>query len=359
METETKEPVFLLYKTLIAAIPDVVFQTDVDGSWVFLNNSWTRTMGYSIAESLGEPFYCFLHPDDLEGSLNLFEQLITGVVQDYTQEIRCIKKSGAQCWIKIFAVLAKDPSGNITGSHGTLQEISEHKAQELELKVLRSSFVSLGSHQFRTPLDIMRCCIELSAMHIAKNGVDAAYLMNHIHTVINEIDQLNSLIEKVLTLGQMNAKIFACNMESVDLIPLIQKVLNDLELIQIDKRKVNFVVSGLKREITVDSSLITHALNNLVSNALKYSVGKPSPNVELLFADKYFQVIITDFGIGIPFDSQQQIATAFYRADNVRAIKGTGLGMFIAKRVVLLHKGELAFTSVEGEGAVFTIQIAY
>ena len=114
-----------------------------------------------------------------------------------------------------------------------------------------------------------------------------------------------------------------------------------------------------KKEIVLaDPLLLEHALGNLISNAIKYSVGKPSPKVELIFNDTgKYEIRIRDFGLGIPFESQHKIFEAFHRAENVSNIKGTGLGMFIAKYLIELHGGQINFESKPNEGTLFVVTL--
>ena len=375
MDIKPKELDFLQYKMLVASIHDVVFQTDSAGNWTFLNDSWCRIMEYQIKDSIGRPFYSFLHPDDVEKNTKLFEPMMAGTKEFCSHEIRYLTKSGETCWVKVFAMLVKDEYGMIIGTQGTLQDIRidmqnremREKAEvqilvamekERELNILKSNFVSLASHEFRTPLAIMRSSVELSEIHITKIGLESPYLLKHIQTVTNEIDQLSELIEKVLTLGRIDSKEFTCNKEEIDLVSLIGDTIESLEKIQKDKRTVNFSVSGAPRMVMADPLLLAHAMTNLVSNAFKYSAERPRPHVELIFQKKHYRIIITDFGIGIPLSAHNKVSQAFYRADNVGSIKGTGLGFFIAKKFILLHNGSLNFTSVPTKGTVFTIQLS-
>lgn len=374
MDIKPKELDFLQYKTLVASIHDVVFQVNTAGDWIFLNDSWCRIMEYKIKDSIGKPFYSFLHPDDVEKNAKLFEPMMAGLKEFCSHEIRYITKSGEICWVKVFSMLVKDESGSIIGAQGTLQDIRvdmqnremREKAEiqillaiekERELNVLKSNFVSLASHEFRTPLAIMRSSVELSEIHITKSGFEAPYLLKHIQTITNEIDQLSELIEKVLTLGRIDSKAFTCNKEEIDLVALIGDTIRNLEKIQRDERTIVFLVSGTPRRVMADPLLLAHAITNLVSNAFKYSSERPKPHIELVFHQKSYHIIITDFGIGIPLNAHSKVSQAFYRADNVDSIKGTGLGIFIAKKFILLHQGSLNFTSIPTKGTVFTIQL--
>jgi len=374
MEIKPKALNFLQYKLLVASIQDVVFQTDTAGNWTFLNDSWCRILGFQIEDSLGKPFYSFHHPDDVEKNTKLFEPMMTGEKEFSEHEIRYITQSGEICWMKVFSTLVKDESGAITGTQGTLQDIRidiqnremREKAEvqillaiekERELNDLKSNFVSLASHEFRTPLAIMRSSVELSEIHITKNRLETPYLLKHIKTITNEIDQLNELIEKVLTLGRIDSKASICKKEQVDLVSLIADAIGSIEKIQKDERTIGFSIRGTPRVVMADPLLLSHAITNLLSNAFKYSLKRPTPQIALIFNDNNYQIIVTDFGIGIPINAQNKVSDAFYRADNVGTIKGTGLGIFIAKKFIELHKGSLSFTSIPTGGTVFNVQL--
>jgi signal transduction histidine kinase len=102
---------------------------------------------------------------------------------------------------------------------------------------------------------------------------------------------------------------------------------------------------------------IDHILDNLVSNAIKYSAGKPVPEVSIEFLNNEFQIEVKDFGIGIPEDEKPQLFQSFYRAKNVENIDGTGLGLVIIKNFVNLHGGEISFETEENKGTIFHINI--
>lgn len=365
---------FLQYQTLVAAIHDVVFQTDDLGNWVFLNTSWTRIMEYTIDESIARPFYGFLHPDDVEKNFRLFEPMMTGLKEYCSHEIRYITKSGNVSWIKVFAMLVKDESGKIIGTQGTLQDINidmqnremrkqaevqilQTMEKERAMNLLRSNFVSLASHEFRTPLAIIRSSVELSELHMINKGVEMPYLQKHIRNITFEIDHLGELIEKVLTIGKIDSKAFTCKKEEIDLISLIKGAIHNQEKIQKDERTAEFSIRGIPRKVMADPLLLALAITNLVSNAFKYSITRPEPCVELIFNIDDYVINITDFGIGIPVNAHHKVSEAFYRADNVDTINGTGLGIFIAKKFITLQEGTLNFSSIPTIGTVFTIHM--
>ena len=130
-----------------------------------------------------------------------------------------------------------------------------------------------------------------------------------------------------------------------------------MENIQPDQRKITFTAQGDKQTVMADPLLLNNALTNLISNAFKYSAGKKDPEIKLNMGAEYFTITVKDFGIGIPVNEQNKIFQAFHRAENVHAIKGTGLGMFITKNFIELHGGKISFTSIPEKGTKFTVTV--
>ncbi|MFN3487925.1 MAG: sensor histidine kinase, partial [Emticicia sp.] len=147
--------------------------------------------------------------------------------------------------------------------------------------------------------------------------------------------------------------------DEVNLIDLINYMKERQNKHQKDGRKLNFKVFGDKRNVFVDIQHLEHIIDNLVSNAFKYSSEKQSPNLYLYFNEDHFQINITDFGIGIPQSQQKKVYSSFFRGDNVGGIKGTGLGLLIVHNLVKINGGEISFESTENQGTTFTIKFPY
>ncbi len=122
------------YANVVNSIKEVVFQTDSNGAWRFLNPAWTEITGFSIEESLDRSFIDFVHPDDRESNLQLFKPLIEGKKEFCRHEIRYLTKDAGYCWMEVFARLDRDAEGKITGTAGTLMDITERKYMEQELR---------------------------------------------------------------------------------------------------------------------------------------------------------------------------------------------------------------------------------
>lgn len=171
------------------------------------------------------------------------------------------------------------------------------------------------------------------------------------------MDRLSDLIDEVLTVGKIESQSLTCKKELVNITTLIKDIINSMGEIQEDKRKIRFKTSGILRDVTADPLLLSHAIKNLISNALKYSAGKANPVLTLSFFKTDYIIRVKDFGIGIPPNEHNKIFQAFFRAENTFAIQGTGLGMFITKKFIELHGGTISFNSIAGKGTEFVVRL--
>ena len=133
------------YQTVVENVNDIIFQTDAEGLWIFLNKSWEVITGFSVEESLGQLFLNYVHPDDRQRNMELFEPLIKREKDYCRHEVRYLTKDGGFRWIEVFAKLGLNDSNEITGTYGTLQDITERRHREEELKQLTTR-LSLATH---------------------------------------------------------------------------------------------------------------------------------------------------------------------------------------------------------------------
>jgi signal transduction histidine kinase len=145
--------------------------------------------------------------------------------------------------------------------------------------------------------------------------------------------------------------------EKLDFELFLTNVIQKVMLSQKDGRRVHFIGTGESVLLTIDPKLMDKVISNLLSNAFKYSVGRPGPKVTLTRnLDRLF-LSVKDSGIGIPASDINQLFTPFYRAKNVDVIEGTGLGLSIVKNFLKMHQGDIQIKSVENEGSEFIIEL--
>jgi len=242
-----------------------------------------------------------------------------------------------------------------------IRKLNEALNQEKErrLKELKSRFVSIASHQFRTPLAVVQSNIELLKLLFQQQQHEQikAPFEKIYHRIQEEINRLTEMIDDVLVLEKLDAGKERFQPQKVDVIAFCRQLAADFSLLRTHERKLDFEYQGVPRPVALDTKLISHVLLNLISNAFKYSEGRGNPLLRLVFEEEQLKFEVIDDGIGIPAADQSKLFESFYRASNALDFPGTGLGLVIAREFVALHQGHLHVKSQEGKGSVFTITI--
>ena len=234
--------------------------------------------------------------------------------------------------------------------------IQKSLEREKEIGQLKTSFVAVASHQFRTPLAVIQSNTELLEM---LNGMDVKQAPEKYKKITNRIavsiSAMTALMDDVLMHGKLTAGQVTYTPENIDLVGFCSQLVEEFNTVQLDGRKLDFKIDGESYQVNLDPKLLTHSFSNLISNAFKYSVGKENPELRIHFKPTEVVLSVQDYGLGIPEEEQLHLFEPFFRADNVTEIQGTGLGLSIAKEYVEVNKGKIAATSVLGEGSCFAI----
>ncbi len=230
------------------------------------------------------------------------------------------------------------------------QEILNSLNKERELGEMKSRFVSMASHEFRTPLTT----ILSSANLIARYEDDQVARMKHIARIKNSVQNLTSILNDFLSLEKLESGAQKIEIVEFDLLDLVYEVKDELQAML--KKEQDIQINDNKVSLVSDPHILKNILLNLVSNAIKYSHedGKIQVNIHL---NSGVDVSVIDNGIGIPLNDQKQLFERFHRAENATNIQGTGLGLNIVKKYIELLNGEITFESKEGQGSKFTISL--
>ena len=228
--------------------------------------------------------------------------------------------------------------------------------REKELGQLKTSFVSMASHQFKTPLAVIQSNAELFEM-LASSGkiIEPERYAKVTTRIVGAIDSMTNLIDEVLVLGKVTSGNVAYTPENLDLVDFCEKLVEEFNTIQADGRSLDLAVDGEACDVWLDAKLLTHSMSNLISNAFKYSAGKENPKLSIHFKPTVVVLSVKDYGLGIPEEEQLKLFTPFFRAKNAVDIKGSGLGLNIAKEYVEVNKGQISAKSILGEGSCFEI----
>ena len=353
-----------------------------------LVNEWNQTSeritGFTKEEVMGQDLVQTYITEDYQKQVKeVLDNALKGE-ETANYEFPLFTKEGKRVMVLLNSSTRRDVDGKVVGVLGVGQDITiinEHKEsleikvlertsklkenevklknsleKEKELNQLKSSFISVASHQFRTPLAVIQSNTELLEM-LNTSGVkqEPEKYAKVTNRITETISKMTYLMDDVLTLEKLTSGNVFYTPEDIDLVVFCEKLVKKLNFIQRDGRALDFVIDGEAYKLQLDANLLTHSLSNLISNAFNYSVGKGNPQLSIHFAPTEVILAIKDYGLGLTKEEQLHLFEPFFRADNVAEIKGTGLGLSIAKEYVEVNKGQISVKSILGEGSCFEI----
>ncbi len=363
------------YRDVIENIKEVIFQTDARGNWQFLNPAWTEITGFSLGESLGNNSLNYIHPDDRKlchlGWENMCKDFTEGEKSAFRTEIRCLTKNGEYKWMDVNGQLIFSEDNHcLIGMYGTINDIDQHKKveeemrhaleKEKELNELKTKFVSMASHEFRTPLTTILASSELLKYYGEK--LTDRKKVEHFHRIESSVRNMTELLNYVLVIGKAEAGKLQFNPEPINLEEFCLNLVEEMQMGAGEKNQINFHfqderVPHERESIHMDEKLLRHIFCNLLSNALKYSPDNINVYFDLCLQDEQAIFLVRDEGIGIPPEEQDKLFETFHRAKNVGNIPGTGLGLNVVKKCVELHEGALMVASDIGYGTTFRVTL--
>ena len=243
---------------------------------------------------------------------------------------------------------------NITEQKHVEKEIRSNLEKERELSELKSRFVSMASHEFRTPLSAILSSAILIEKQNAPDKVEKR--RKYVDQIKSNVRNLVVILNDFLSLGKLEEGKTISQPELFDIMELTQALIEEMT---VDKKEVHRYVlehNGEPRTVYLDPKLIRHVLINLFSNAMKYSPPESTITVSVVFEEDTVEINIKDEGIGIPANEQEHLFERFFRARNAENIQGTGIGLHIVKQYTELMGGEVSFKSKENKGTTFTMR---
>lgn len=231
--------------------------------------------------------------------------------------------------------------------------LRESLEREQELGALKSRFVSMASHEFRTPLSTILSSIYLISKY--KQDDDIPKREKHIQRVISSVTHLTDILNDFLSVGKIEEGRISVRPDTLNIVDWISEAIADLEAVLKPGQEIRYQHTG-STIIVTDPSLLRHIVQNLISNASKFSdEAKPVSVTTCVDAD-YFSLAVCDEGIGIPKEDLQHLSDRFFRAANATNIQGTGLGLHIVSRYVEMMGGIMDIDSILGKGTSITLQ---
>lgn len=341
------------YRFIAENTSDLVVQHEFNGIVKYISNNCVRITGYSVDELLDKDPYQFIHPDDIQeivtkhnNILNLRNEVIT---------FRFLKKNQEYVWFETSVKIIRDSADYVIGIQTSSRDISQRLKDQEEVKLalekqselndLKSGFVTMASHQFRTPLSVIYSNIELLNIKL-NQSIDKKEIKTITARITSEVDRMTELMNNILLFGENESNKLKIDLKKIAFDEFIERVIETYYLNEKDGRKLIVSSHGIKQKIETDERLLIHILTNLISNAFKYSKGCPNPELAIFYLDTTCKIEIIDYGIGILPEENKHLFKSFFRGSNTSNIKGSGLGLIVAKQFTELLNGSIAIESI-------------
>jgi signal transduction histidine kinase len=234
-------------------------------------------------------------------------------------------------------------------------DLQANLTREKEVSDLKSSFVSMVSHEFRTPLAVILSSTELLRNHAER--LNEGTRRTQMDNIIQSTQIMSGMIEEVLVLGKVEDGRMSCTPVPLDLADFAAVLVNEVLSATKHRCPIRLQITDLQEQALADPALLRHIFSNLLSNAVKYSPEGSSVDFSLTSQGSDVVCIVRDRGIGIPEADLARLFQAFHRAGNVGQRSGTGLGLVIVKRCVDLHSGSIQIESLEHGGTTVTVSL--
>ncbi len=313
------------------------------------NYAAVRLFGVEEGWLEGKKIFDFIGGDD-ETKIALIPEYFSQGVFVNNEEAQIFRPDEGARWVMLSLFSFNDASRKHKGLL-TLVDITKQK----EIDKAKTEFVSLASHQLRTPISAMKWNIELLKTSGLKGATDGerAYVDKVEHGLV----RMEALVADFLSVSKLELGTFAPNFETVSLDEFFETVLDEHEK-QAAARTITIEREwGRDESLSTDVNLLSMAVGNLISNAIKYTGDGGIVRLESFHEEQKRLIRVSDTGIGIPIDEQERVFTKIFRAENARAQvpDGTGLGLYIVREAVRVLGGDVTFVSKEGKGTIFTV----
>ncbi len=361
-------PCLGIFETALSYVADMVMITEAEPATepgpriVYVNPAFTNVTGYSADEITGR------NPSILYGSLtdpaqvDKFYQALQHQ-QPMQTELICYRKDGIEFWSELAIAPIFEVTGTITYWLIIQRDVSEQKqietqilkalVRETELNELKSRFISMASHEFRTPLTTIMSSTDLLE-HFTFDRSDQQELFGQIRQAIRHLVQL---LDDVLFISHVDTKKPTLEGMPVNLGQFCEALVR--EVVSTAGQHHNIICQPPISDIyiNINDKLLRQILTNLLSNSIKYSPANSTIWLNMSCQNDQAILQVQDQGIGIPDDDRRSLFEYFHRAGNVGTIVGVGLGLAIVKKCVDFCDGTIEVDSIEGVGTTFTVKL--
>lgn len=350
-------------ETILDNSSDAIMLVDTDGVIQQVNDSFSPQFGIPRNAAAGSLLSTLFVPE--------FVPILTQTVASITEtgkptrlDLVACRRDGLRFDVEVSLAPVAETNGGRTSLICSVHDITSRKQAEQELRMalekekevneLKSRFVSMVSHEFRTPLSTILSSSEAVKMY--KDRMPEEKQLQHLDRIYSQVKRMVSLLDDILVLSRAEAKGMTFAPAMTPLQAFCQDVVDDMQFIAQD-HKIEFSYDGEQQPVPIDRELLRQILTNLFSNAIKYSPAGRHVWFDVVCSNSQALFRVRDEGIGIPEEDLPRMFEAFHRARNAGQVQGTGLGLAIVKRAVDAHGGKISFVSQVNKGTTFTLTL--
>jgi PAS domain S-box-containing protein len=346
-----------LYKSITRNFPaGIIYILSLDFVIQSVEGKELALLGKRPEDCIGKN-YIDTCDQDQSSVMTLLKQVIS------EEQANQIEISKGVFYYAVTATLLRNSSGqptqilvvehNITHQHKNAQQLEANLRDERQLSELKSRFVSMASHEFRTPLTTVLSSASLIRRYAEKGETEKIF--KHADRIQSSVDHLTTILNDFLSLEKLESGKQNIKLQELELYEFMLELKDEIKGVL--KKGQHLELSGDPHSMTSDPFVLKAILINLISNASKYSAEGKHIEIEWKKSDDRIKISVKDHGIGIPEHEKELMFTRFFRAANALNIEGTGLGLFIVKKYLELLKGKMNFDSQQNIGSTFTIEI--
>ncbi len=339
-----------LYQLVFEHTTDLIALLDIQGTILYISPSCESLLGYKADEMIGKMAFEFEHPDDLPSIEQEFARMVQGeiaVIPSY----RIRHKNGHWVTLSATGSAAYDEQGSPSLVVATSHDITQQK----ELERRKDEFISIASHELRTPVTSIKGFTQILNRRSQRKGDEES--VRHLSIMEKQLNKLTSLINDLLDLSKIQAGKLTLHMEHFELHALVQEV---VEMMQ-QTTQSHLLMLEIHTEVQVvgDRDRLGQVLINLLTNAIKYSPHADNVIIRTCNDTEQAWVSVQDFGIGIQESEHKKIFERFYQAPAPleQTYPGLGMGLYISNEIITRHAGRIWVESQKGEGSTFYMAI--
>jgi len=340
------------FRHLSDLVPAKISNALPSGEVTFFNQKWLDFAGMNFEDLRDFGYQQMMHPDEISDFQVGLEQAANSG-QPHISEMRFKNREGKYIWHLNIASPILDENGQIKMWVGSTTDIQKLKEEDQR----KADFVSLLSHELKTPVTSIKGYIQLMQREIKKNNLQKEKIESGLDRVDRLVKQLTGLVSDMLDLSRIETDRLDLNRKTVVLNALVTEVVEDFRMTAPER---DITITQSEELVTqLDHDKIAQVLINLISNAIKYSPAKSPINIEISKSDQNGMVSITDQGIGIAEKDHKKIFERFYRVEgkDEKHFSGFGIGLYLAHSIIERHGGKLTIQSKPQKGSTFTFSI--